>query len=227
MTRKTKKTIKNKFNSYMNQSFSLDRFLLKYQIIHYIPSNAIRQYLEQNLNKLTLLQYATLLVEYYQGDIVAEFNLLSKITCDEYEKTLFSLAAKDYQVYQTISDETIKYYNECDPRNAKPEYPFTEWIDLPVMFQQYDIVKYENRLVVIDDIPKHIFLEQDFTDNCYLAYELKIDGTINDETLFNLHCHPHICEVEKIELTLLSNEEKNQYDKLVTYLTTLKEGEEK
>lgn len=227
MIRKIKKNVKNKFDSYMNQSNSLDKFLLKIQIIYSIPSKEIRRYLEQNLNKLTLLQYATLLVEYYQDDIGAQFNLLSKITCDEYEKTLFAIAAKDYWLYQDITDKTIKYYNECDPRNVKPKYPFTEWIDLPIIFQQYDIAIYKNHLVVIDDIPKHNFLEQDFTDNCYLAYELKTFDIINEDTLFNLHCHPHICEVEKIELTSLSDDVKNQYEILVTYIKKLKEGVEK
>ena len=108
-------------------------------IINHIPSKEIRKYLLKHKKKISIMQYATLVENYYKGNMVAILEGLKDFSDNEYEKELFTIAMKDYRKYKRIEKRTMDFYEQNDPREKKPMCPFEEFIYLPTLFKEYDL----------------------------------------------------------------------------------------
>lgn len=196
-------------------------------IINHIPSKAIRKYLMKNKNKISIMQYATLVDNYYKGNMVAIFEALRDFTENEYEKELFTIAMKDYRKYKRIDETTNDYYTKKDPRDKKPYAPFEEFIYLPTLFKKCELALYlvgEPKIVLIgrsinfdkNDLEDN--LNYDFSDLSYLAYDIDTPIEITEENLVRIHIHAHYCELEKIKKPELTEEQVEKCHKLISLL---------
>lgn len=196
-------------------------------IINHIPSKEIRNYLLKNKKKLSIMQYATLVENYYKGNMVAIFEGLREFSNDAYEKELFTIAMKDYRKYKHIEQRTNQYYSKNDPRTKKPYAPFEEFIYLPTLFKEYEIALYladQPKIVLIgrtfkfDENDDEDNANYDFSDLSYMAYDLNTPIEINEENLVRIHIHAHYCELEKIKKPNLTNEQLENCNKLIEVL---------
>ena len=195
-------------------------------ILSYIPSQEIRHYLLKNKEKITLMQYATLIESYYKGNMVAIFEVLRDFSKNDYEKELFNIAAKDYRKYKYLTDRTFNYYLENDPRANKPNCAFAEYIDLPIIFKEYNLALYKSgkyeKVVLITHLPNLNNVENDFSDLSYCAYDLIEISDISEEELFKIHCHPHICELDRIEEKHLSKQQLKSLNVILDFIRNQK-----
>ena len=196
-------------------------------IINHIPSKEIRKYLLKNKKKITIMQYATLVENYYKGNMVAIFEALRDFTDNSYEKELFTIAMKDFRKYKRIDDRTIDYYLKNDSREKKPMCPFEEFIFLPTMFKEYELALYlvgEPKIVLIgrsinfDENNKENALNYDFSDLSYIAYDIETPNEIIEQNLVKIHIHAHYCELEKIKELKLTQEQLERCTKLIEFL---------
>lgn len=195
-------------------------------IISNIPSERMRKYLLDNKNKITIMQYATIAENYCKENIIAVLDALKNFSDNEYEKSLFTIAMKDYKKYNHIGRKTIDFYLKNDPRDKKPMCPFEEFIFLPTVFREYDLallLEKDSKIVVTGRTIK--FDENDdenanydFSDLSYMVYDLDTPFEITEENLVNIHIHAHYCDLERIEEVNLTDKQKNKYDKLVEIL---------
>lgn len=195
-------------------------------ILSYIPSQEIKEYLLKNKEKITLIQYATLIESYYKGNMVAIFEVLRDFSKDDYEKELFNIAAKDYRKYKCLTNRTFNFYLENDLRVNKPNCAFAECIDLPIIFKEYDLALYKSgkyeTVVLITHLPNLNNVENDFSDLSYCAYDLIEISDISEEELFRIHCHPHICELDKIEKKDLSKQQMKSLNSILDFIRNQK-----
>lgn len=196
-------------------------------IISHIPSNEIRSYLLPNKNKLSIMQYATLVENYYKGRRIEILEVLRDFSNNEYEKELFTIAMKDYRKYKRLEKRTMDYFNKNDPRDKKPMCPFDEFIYLPTLFKEYDLALLlgnNPKIVVIgrnfnfDENDVEDNLNYDFSDLSYLAYDLDTKFEIKEENLVHIHVHAHYCELEKFDKSKLNDEQLLKYEKIVAFI---------
>ena len=192
------------------------------KIINYIPSKEIRNYLFKIQNELTIMQLATLVENYYKGNMIAILEALRDLSDSDYEKQLLTIAMKDYRKYKHFDERTQKYYLENDPRSVKPLCVFTEYIELPKTLNGYDLGGYYDsgklKFVVIDKIEKQEIENPDFNDLSYMAYDLNFDVLKDKEDLFKIHHHVNYCEIEKVDIKILNKELLKKYELLVEFL---------
>lgn len=215
-----------------NEKLSVTDFPIRYDlttdnIISYIPSKEIRKYLLKHKKKISIMQYATLVENYYKGNMVAIFEALRDFSDNEYEKELFTIAMKDYRKYKRIEKRTMDFYEEHDLREKKPMCPFDEFIYLPTLFKEYDLALLlgENPKIVVigrsfnfDENDVEDNLNYDFSDLSYLAYDLDTKFEIKEENLINIHVHAHYCELERFDKSKLNDEQLLKYEKIVALL---------
>ena len=215
-----------------NEKLSADDFLRSYDlttdnIINHIPSKEIRKYLLKHKKKISIMQYATLVENYYKGNMVAILEALRDFSDNEYEKELFTIAMKDYRKYKRLEKRTMDYFNKNDPRDKKPMCPFEEFIYLPTLFNEYDLALLlgENPKIVVigrnfnfDENDVEDNLNYDFSDLSYLAYDLDTKFEIKEENLINIHVHAHYCELERFDKSKLNDEQLLKYEKIVALL---------
>ena len=173
------------------------------------------------------MQYATLVENYYKGNMVAIFEALKDFSDNEFEKELFTIAMKDYRKYKRIEKRTMDFYEQNDPREKKPMCPFEEFIYLPTLFNEYDLALLlgENPKIVVigrnfnfDENDVEDNLNYDFSDLSYLAYDLDTKFEIKEENLINIHVHAHYCELERFYKSKLNDEQLLKYEKIVALL---------
>ena len=214
----------NNFNDF--DSSVLYEFITNY-IINLIGSKEIREYLLKNKKKLTVMQYATIVENYGNGNKTSILEALRYLTNDVYEKELFAIAIKDCRKYKRINDKTCKYYIDNDPRDKKPMCPFEEFIYLPTLFKEYDLALLlgENSKIVVigrsfnfDENDVEDNLNYDFSDLSYLAYDLDTKFEIKQVNLVNIHVHAHYCELERFDKSKLNDEQLLKYEKIVAIL---------
>lgn len=207
-------------------AFPISWDLTTNNILSYIPSEGIRKFLLKNKKNITIMQYATLAENYYKGNMVAIFEALRELSNNEYEKELFNHAVKDYRRDKYIGDRTQKFYEQNDPRAKKPLCVFEEFIKLPTLLNSYDVAFYldcynKKQLVVIGKVYKIEADENthyDFSDLSYMAYDLNYDKLTSKEDIISIHLHVNYCEIEKIELSSLSQEQLKKYNLLKEFL---------
>ena len=196
-------------------------------VINHIPSKEIRKYLLKHKKKISIMQYATLVGNYYKGNMVAILEGLKDFSDNEYEKELFTIAMKDYRKYKRIEKRTIDFYEQNDPREKKPMCPFEEFIYLPTLFKEYDLalllgeqpkIVMIGRSIKFDENDTEDNKNYDFSDLSYMAYDLDTAFEINEENLVNIHVHAHYCELEKIEKPNLTSKQLENYLNLVRVL---------
>lgn len=196
-------------------------------IINHIPSKEIRKYLLKHKKKISIMQYATLVENYYKGNMVAILEGLKDFSDNEYEKELFTIAMKDYRKYKRIEKRTMDFYEQNDPREKKPMCPFEEFIYLPTLFKEYDLALLLGEQPKIVMIGKNIKFDEndtednknyDFSDLSYMAYNLDTTFEISEENLVNIHVHAHYCELEKIGNSNLTSKQLENYLNLVRVL---------
>jgi len=196
-------------------------------IISHIPSKEIKKYLMENKNKLSIMQCATLVENYCKRKKVAILEALRIVSDNEYEKELFTIAAKDYKKYKRIEKRTMDYFNNNDPRDKKPMCPFEEFIYLPTLFKVYDLALLlgDNSKIVI--IGRSFNFEEndvednenyDFSDLSYLAYDLDTKFEIKKDNLIHIHVHAHYCELERFDKLKLNDEQLLKYEKIVALI---------
>ena len=214
-------------NKISNSKFPRSYDLTTDNIINHIPSNEIKKYLFQNKDKLSIMQYATLVENYYKGNMVAIFEALKDFSDNEFEKELFTIAMKDYRKYKRIEKRTMDFYEQNDPREKKPMCPFEEFIYLPTLFKEYDLALLLGEQPKIVMIGKNIKFDEndtednknyDFSDLSYMAYDLDTTFEISEENLVNIHVHAHYCELEKIGNSNLTSKQLENYLKLTKVL---------
>ncbi len=214
-------------NQIISHVYPMSWDLTTNDILCFIPSKEIRYYLLKNKEKLTLMQYATLVENYYKGNRVTVFKILRNRSDNEYEKELFKLAAKDYRRHNHISDRTQNFYKLNDPRTEKPLCVFEEFIKLPTLLNDYDLASYydecnKKQVMVIVGKVQPIDVDDkipyDFSDLSYMAYDLNFDKLVSKNDLFSIHLHVHYCDIEKIELSLLSQEQLKKYNIIKEFL---------
>ena len=202
-------------NKVSNSKFPRSYDLTTDNIINHIPSNEIKKYLFQNKDKLSIMQYATLVENYYKGNMVAILEGLKDFSDNEYEKELFTIAMKDYRKYKRLEKRTMDYYKNNDPRDKKPMCPFEEFIYLPTLFKEYDLALLlgDNPKIVVvgksfnfDENDVEDNLNYDFSDLSYLAYDLDTKFEIKQVNLVNIHVHAHYCELERFDKSKLNDE---------------------
>lgn len=211
-----------------NEKLSAADFPISYDlttdnIINHIPSKGIRKYLLKHKKKISIMQYATLVENYYKGNMVAIFEALRDFSDNEYEKELFNIAMKDYRKYKRIEKRTMDFYEQNDPRKKKPMCPFEEFIYLPTLFKEYDLALLLGEQPIIVMIGKSIIFDEndtednknyDFSDLSYMAYDLDTNFEISEENLVNIHVHAHYCDLEKIDNPNLTSKQLENYLKL-------------
>lgn len=214
----------NNFNDF--DSSILYEFITHY-IINLICSKEIREYLLENKNKLTIMQYATIVENYGKENKKSIFEALKYLTNDSYEKELFAVAIKDFSKYKRINDRTNKFYSENDFRDKKPYAPFEEFIYLPTIFKEYDLalllgeqpkIVMIGRSIKFDENDTEDNKNYDFSDSSYMAYDLDTTFEISEENLVNIHVHAHYCELEKIGNSNLTSKQLENYLKLTKVL---------
>ena len=215
-----------------NEKLSAADFPIRYDlttdnIINHIPSREIRKYLLKHKKKISIMQYATLVENYYKGNMIAIFEALRDFSDNEYEKELFTIAMKDYRKYKRIEKRIMDFYEQNDPREKKPMCPFEEFIYLPTLFKEYDLALLlgENPKIVVigrsfnfDENDVEDNLNYDFSDLSYLAYDLDTKFEIKEENLINIHVHAHYCELERFDKSKLNDEQLLKYEKIVAVL---------
>ena len=209
------------FGQIKNTKTNIDYTLFEEELINCIKSSKIQSYLREKIDSLNILQLATLIME-NETNKLKLFKFLKEIEESKYERKLLSIAIKEIKKYGFDDKKTGKFYENHDPRINRPNCPFSEFIPLPIIFKQYDIALYkesrENNLVVIYKTPNTEIYNNDYDDCCYLAYNLLASDLINEDKLFEIHCHPHACNLEIVDEKSLTQNQKDQYNDIVNYL---------
>ncbi|MCI5745090.1 MAG: hypothetical protein MR270_02260 [Erysipelotrichaceae bacterium] len=204
-------------------------------IINHIPSKEIRKYLLKHKKKISIMQYATLVENYYKGNMVAILEALKDFSDNEFEKELFTIAMKDYRKYKRIEKRTMDFYEQNDPREKKLMCPFEEFIYLPTLFKEYDLALLLGEQPKIVMIGRNIKFDEndnednkkyDFSDLSYMAYDLDTAFGISEENLVNIHVHAHYCELEKVGNSNLTSKQLENYSKLTKVLKEYYKNEE-
>ena len=179
------------------KNYKLPPYMVHNNILRYIYSVEVKDYIIEHENELNLLQWGTLALQFWRGKKVGIFEQLRDIAETEYEKNLFIIALKDIRKYGYPSTRTRQFYDKNDPRcDNKPEYPFGETIIVPIVFDTGDIVVYEN---YIDDY-YYIWKkpdESDIDDPTYLCYLIN-DPIRTKDDMFVKHSHLSAFSINKV-----------------------------
>ena len=189
------------------------------KLIACIPSKAMREFLTAKPIKMSALQKATIVSEYAdKKDILPLFQILLEETNDEAEKLLLSSAIKDFQDGNDFySDTTQEIYDKYFPHYAFPLYPFLEVCGLPVLFKQGDVIRRGSEFYYVGSLPLLIIDHCDFSDECYLCYELSYP--VKTEIDLGLaHAHIHLCEAEKASIKKLTPQQMKIYSRIKALL---------
>lgn len=193
-------------------------------IIDCIYSIEVKDYLIEHREEITLLQWGTLALEFWKGKKDSIFRSLRDLSTSEYERQLFNIAIKDIIRFNDISDKTIEYYSKNDPRGEnKPNLPFAEKIELPIIFKTGDIVKFEsdeNNYYLIGKEPI-ITSDGDISDYSYLCYIINKPIT-NEDDLFKAHSHLNVCSINKVPFAEIPKEIKEYIPYIVENVNNLK-----
>ena len=192
------------------------------KIIACIPSKAMRKFLTANPIKMSVLQQATIISEYAEKkERVPLFQILLEETNNEAEKLLISSAIEDFQNGNDFySDKTLEIYNKNFPHYAFPLYPFLEICGLPVLFKPGDVIRRGNEFYYVGFLPVFIIDHCDFSDECYLCYELSYPVKTEDD-LVVAHAHIHLCEAERASIKKLTPQQMKIYRRIRTLLSTM------
>ena len=172
-------------------------------IIHHIFSIEMKAYLREHQDELSIMQWGTLVIEFCEGrdNKVRIFEALRDFVTSEYEKKLFDIALKDLKKYGDIAERTIAFYLKNDPREEnKPDIPFMEFIELPILFEFGDVVQfYKNQEdYYLVGMKPSVTDTLDISDYSYLCY--KINQPIrNEEDLFQKHAHLDACNINLVK----------------------------
>ena len=188
-------------------------------VIKCIPSKTIRNFLINNPCEMSALQQATIVSEYaYEKDRLPLFQILLEETNDEAEKLLLSSAIKDFQSGNYFySDTTQKIYNKNFPHKGFPLYPFLEVCGLPALFKQGDVIRKGNEFYYVGFLPLLIIDYCDFSDECYLCYELSYPVK-TEKDLVLAHEHIHLCEVVRASIKKLTPQQMKVYSRIKAIL---------
>ena len=188
-------------------------------VINCIPSKTMREFLTQNPIEMSALQQATMVSEYAnEKDRLPLFRILLEETNDEAEKLLLSSAIKDFQDgIDFYSDTTLEFYHKYFPHYAFPLYPFLEVCDLPALFKQGDVIKKANEFYYVGFLPVLRLNHCDFSDECYLCYELSYPVKTEKE-LGLAHAHIHLCEAERASIKKLTPQQMKIYNRIKALL---------
>ena len=197
------------------------------KIIDCIPSKTLREYLVSNSFEMSALQQATIALEYAdKEDYVSLLEELIAGTNNEDEILLMSSAVEDLkncnEYIGYISEETQRIYDEKFPHDDFPLYPFLEVCGLPVLFKKGDIVRakydsYDN-FYYVGALPLLIANYCDFSDECYLCYDLSYPVR-NEDDLLLAHAHIHICVAEQASRNDLTRKQRSIYKKIKALLS--------
>ena len=194
-----------------------------------IPSKTLREYLVSNHFEMSVLQQATIVLEYAdENDYVSLLEILIEGTTNEDEILLLSSVVEDLkncignEYIEYISEETQKIYDEKFRHDGFPLYPFLEVCGLPVLFKKGDIVRakydsYDN-FYYVGALPLLIANHCDFSDECYLCYNLSYP-VMNEDDLVLAHEHIHICVAERASRNDLTRKQRSIYKKIKALLS--------
>lgn len=191
------------------------------EIAFHVPSKKIKQYIAEHKDLFGIMHLATLANKYIGSRKAECFEALVSQASNPFEKNLLELAARDFATKKRTSEETNAFYEINDPRGAnKPVAPFLEVCPLPILLKKGDIVRYKagrkTKHAVIGGVPESGSC-RDFSDQAYLAY--KLDGIPDGkDLLLGEHIHLHICEVNKTQSRMLTEEEMANYQRIVANL---------
>lgn len=184
---------------------------IRNEIIDFVHSKEAKNYLYDNYNEISNLQWASLVLNFIKNDRIKFLVNLRDRTQSEYEKELFNHAINDFKKYGYISEETENYYSKKDPRgNNKPEFVFEEKIDFPIVYNFGDVVTYEDNIneYYIVGLRPNITSESDLSDYDYLCYS--INNSVNcDGDLFSAHAHLCACQMNKTDINILPSNIKD------------------
>ena len=128
----------------------------------------------------------------------------------------------DVAIVGHIGNASQRFYEENDPRESKPAFVFCEPIDLPIVFQRFDLaccyVDGEFLNVLIGEPPDKVDVKE-YGDLCYLAYSLKKEVK-EPEGLSKVHLHPHAVSLNRIGFEDLTPREKRAYESLLSMLAS-------
>ena len=179
------------------EDYKLPPHMVHNNILRYIYSVEVKDYIIEHENELNLLQWGTLALHFCEGKKVGIFEGLRDISETEYEKNLFIIALKDIRKYGYLSKRTELFYDKNDPRgDNKPEYPFYETIIVPIVFDIGDIVVYEN------DIDEYYYIwkkphESEMDNPTYLCYLIN-DPIRTKDDMFDKHAHLSAFSINKV-----------------------------
>ena len=179
------------------------------KVIACIPSKTMREFLTAQPVEMSALQQATIVFEYAdKNDSLRLFQILLEETNDEAEKQLLSSAVEDFQNGNDFySDKTLGIYHKNFPHEAFPLYPFLEVCGLPALFKQGDVIRRDNEFYYVGFLPLLIIDHCDFSDECYLCYELSYPVKTEEDLVLS-HAHIHLCEAERASQEDLTHKQK-------------------
>ena len=186
------------------------------EILKYVYSKEICDYINKHKEELNLFQWGTLIINFWKGSKLEIFKQLRDMSNSEYERQLFDVAIKDIRKYNDISNRAIKYYLKNDPRGSnKPNIPFNEIILFPILFDCGDIVSYENNMDEFYFVWKKPHIEEN--DDSYLCYLLNNEIN-NKEDMFANHAHLSAFLINKVDeesIPIMITENKRKLQKLI------------
>lgn len=207
------------FGESFNETLSANQ--IKERIIqHCIYSVEAKRYLFAHMDDIGILQWATIALGSHERVVAPILKALRRVATNEYERKLLSTAANEIRSIGYIDKATQRFYEENDPRESKPAFVFCEPIDLPIVFQRFDLAccyaDGEFLNVLIGEPPDKEGVKE-YEDLCYLAYSLKKEVK-EPEGLSKVHFHPHAVSLNKIGVEDLTPREKRVYESLLSML---------
>ena len=192
------------------------------KVIACIPSKAMREFLTATPIEMSVLQQATIVFEYAEKkNRIPLFQILLEETNDEAEKLLLSSAIKDFQDGNDFySDTTQEIYDKNFPHEGFPLYPFLEVCGLPALFKQGDVIRRGSEFYYVGSLPLLRVNHCDFSDECYLCYELSYPVKSEDD-LGLAHAHIHVCEAERASKEKLTHRQRNIYGRIRALLSIM------
>lgn len=217
--------VKEFFEYEFGESFNktLTANQIKERIIqHCIYSVEAKQYLFAHTEDIEILQWATIALGSCERVAAPILKALGRVATSEYERKLLSTAVNEIRSVGYIGNACQRFYEENDPRESKPAFVFCEPIDLPIVFQRFDLaccyVDGEFLNVLVGEPPDKEGVKE-YGDLCYLAYSLKKEVT-ESEGLSKIHLHPHVASLNRIGVEDLAPREKRAYESLLRTLAS-------
>ena len=99
-------------------------------------------------------------------------------------------------------------------------YPFLEICGLPVLFKPGDVIRRGNEFYYVGFLPEFIIDHSDFSDECYLCYELSYPVK-TEKDLGLAHAHINLCEAERASIKKLTPQQMKIYARIKLLLSTM------